>query len=331
MLKENGMRGEKYLFLLMRLFFAGFAICLAYGLFTSAIIWTTASPQDFQDYQRNFFVLFNCIFSGGLAFSAAFIVYSTQTYVDDLIISAFSKSKLPENYKSLRDKLFSRQRSARFSSLFFIVGVIIFILCDFPLQGLGKWFMIVFASIQYAIGVYIGRKLFYIAQLLHSIEDVPLHKDIFKNDELGGILLYVNLVSTATMVFGLTHLFSYYYGPFTYSHNLFNFIPNVGDSTRVLLLFPGVIATPVIILFNFYPRLAVKKIYKKSIRIQLNTLREEIANEELSDFERLSYVVEYDKIYNDELNNRMRATLGDLPVAISILGMMIGLLFTFLK
>lgn len=41
--------------------------------------------------------------------------------------------------------------------------------------------------------------------------------------------------------------------------------------------------------------------------------------------ERLSYLIEYDKVSKDELKYRMRVTLSDLPIAITIIVMLLGL------
>ena len=115
------------------------------------------------------------------------------------------------------------------------------------------------------------------------------------------------------------HVMSYYKAPF-----IFNSLAL--SSIKVALLLPAIIATPVVVLFNFYPRSVLRKIYARSIAMEVESLKKKCNDSRLSPYERMSHIVEYDRLLKDELNHRMRLTLSDLPVGITILVAVIGLL-----
>ena len=175
------------------------------------------------------------------------------------------------------------------------------------------------ACLEYALGVYVGRKLFYAGLMLRSLHDVPVTKNLFKNHELDAINSFVNIASTLTLIFVYLHVHSYYYGPFAYPFA-------IGESARFFLLFAAIIATPVLLIFNFYPRTVLVAIYSKSVDVEIKNLKRRLKNRSLSDFERMSYVIEFNKMARDELRHRLRLSLSDLPVAITIFVTIIGLI-----
>jgi hypothetical protein len=112
---------------------------------------------------------------------------------------------------------------------------------------------------------------------------------------------------------------SYFYGPFSYPYA-------IGESARFLLLFLAIIATPVLLIFNFYPRTVLAAVYSRSIDIEIKNLKRRLKKESLTPFERMSYVIEFNKMARDELRHRLRLSLSDLPVAITIFATIIGLI-----
>ena len=206
-----------------------------------------------------------------------------------------------------------------FSTMFIVAGFLIFFYCQFPLRGIPQYFMVGFACAQYGLGVYVGRKLFYVAQMLNSIEEITLTKNIFRDDALGRIVSYVNILSTLTIVFVYVHVTSYFNGPFELN-------PIYGPALRVALMLPAVIAAPVLIIFNFYPRAVLRRLYARSINDQVSRLTERLKNQNLSEFERMSCAIEYDKLWKEELRSRLRLSLSDLPIAITIVVAIVGLL-----
>ena len=300
--------------------FWGFGLALGYGAATSSAVWFCDKGVAFQRYLDAFFVSFNCLISGGLIIGTALFVLFSQQDVPTFLEDTFDEQSLREtDYYQQKAKYLSLRRSMTFATDFVVVGFLIFYFCKFPLRGVSEYFMIFFACAEYGLGVYVGRKLFYIAKMLNSISGIKLTKNIFRHDNLGIVTSYVNALSTLTIVFVYVHVTSYYYGPFDFSSTISN-------SVRVALMLPAVIATPVLVIFNFYPRTVLRRLYSRSIQNEVRDLTEKLKDENLSEFERLSYVVQYDSLSKDELSNRLRLALSDLPIGITIILMIIGLI-----
>jgi hypothetical protein len=306
------MDNPRQLFFLMNSAFWGFFLTALYGVLTSAALWFLAPAADFMAYHRAFFIAFNCAVAGGLVATTAILVLRTQTYIPEIIERAFSERELaPTGYYVNRGRFYSLRRSLTFSSSFAVAAFAIFYLARFPFRGLAEYFMIAFGCMQYAMGVYIGRKLFYIAQMLRSIDGLKVNKDLFQSDKLAGISTYVNSVSTLTVILVFVGVRTYYYAPFEYDTIL-------GNSVRALMLLPAIIAIPVLVLFNYFPRSVVRRLYEHSIGFSRRRIERRLKDKELSDFERLSYLVECERISRDELKHRLRMTLNDLPMAVTL-------------
>jgi hypothetical protein len=307
-----------HLFGLMQHVFIGFAVSLGYGATTSLIIWFF-DPIQLNQYLKFYFVSFNCVVSGGLIIGAAIFVYRTQESIPQFVEKSFDEGSLRETkFFEWRDKYLSTYMTMKFSTEFIIVGFVTYIFCKFPIRGIPEYFMIAFGCLQYGLGVYVGRKLFNIANMLNSMLEIRITKNIFKEDELSNIINYVNILSTFTIVFVYVHVKSYFEAPFEYSTPL-------GIAPKVALLLPVVIATPVLVIFNFYPRAALKKLYSRSIKQEVEKLTESLKEDNLSEFERLFYLIEYDRLATEELSNKFRLSANDLPIGITIFIMLIGL------
>jgi hypothetical protein len=306
------MDNPRQLFFLMNSAFWGFFLAALYGALTSAALWFLAPAADFMSYHGAFFITFNCAAAGGLVGTTAILVLRTQTYIPEIIERAFTERELAKTgYCAARERFYSLRRSLTFSSSFAIAAFAIFYLARFPFRGLAEYFMIAFGCLQYALGVYVGRKLFYIAQMLRSIDGLKVKKDLFRSDRLAGISTYVNSVSTLTVILVFVGVRTYYYAPFEYD-SVF------GNSVRALMLLPAIIAIPVLALFNYFPRSVVRRLYEHSIEYSHRRIEGKLKGKELSDFERLSYLVEYERISRDDLKYRLRMTLNDLPMAITL-------------
>lgn len=300
--------------------FVGFFLAALYGAASSALVWYFRDFETFSKFQETYFKSFNCAISGGLIISAAILVYKTQKSIPDLIRATFKIELLEKTeYEINERKYFALHRSLSFSTTFAAVSFLIFYLAKFPFEGLPEYLLIATGSTHYALAVYVGRKLFYIAQMLHSIEAIDVKDHIFTDDKLSLINTYVNSISTITLIFVFAHVYSFYHGPFVYDSIL-------GETVRMALLLLAVMATPVLVLFNFYPRTVIKSLYMKSINHRINTIQQQLSRKKsISEIERLSYLIEYDKATKDELKYRMRVTLSDLPIAITIVIMLLGL------
>ena len=176
--------------------------------------------------------------------------------------------------------------------------------------------MIVAACAQWALGVYVGRKLCYAGMMLHSLTSVTVHRNLFKRRELDEINTYVHIASTLTIIFVYVHIRAYFQGPFLYHSAL-------GESIKLFLVLPAVIATPVLLIFNFYPRVVLRKLYGESIDLEVGELQTALQDEATSPFSKRSYLIAFDKMCRDELRYSMQLTLSDLPIGITILIMIL--------
>ncbi|HZF93895.1 MAG TPA: hypothetical protein VEZ20_03380 [Allosphingosinicella sp.] len=305
------MDNPRQLFFLMNSAFLGFVLTALYGILTSLAVWIL-TPGDFQRYHQAFFVTINCAVAGGLVSTTAILILRTQDFVPKIVESAFTRRELEgTDYYPNKARFCSLTRSLTFSSSFAIGAVAIFYLARFPFRGPAEYFMIAFGCAQYAMGVYVGRKLFYIAQMLRAIDGLKVKRDLFQKDRLAGITTYVNAASTCTAIMVFVGVRSYYYAPFQYD-SLF------GNSVKIFMLLPAVIAIPVLALFNYFPRSVVRRLYERSIRLSQERMKRQFRNVNLSEFEKLTYLVEYGKISQDELRYRLRMTLTDLPMAATL-------------
>jgi hypothetical protein len=306
------MDNPRQLFFLMNSAFLGFVLTALYGVLTSLAVWILA-PADFQRYHEAYFITFNCAVAGGLVATTLILIRRTQHYVPAIVESAFTQRELEgTDYYPNKTRFLSLIRSLTFSSSFAIGAVAIFYLARFPFRGPAEYFMIAFGCAQYAMGVYVGRKLFYIAQMLRAIDRLKVRKDLFQGDRLAGITTYVNSASTLTLIMVFVGVRSYYYAPFEYD-SLF------GNSVRVFMLLPAVVAIPVLALFNYFPRSVVRRLYEQSINLSQKRMKRQFRNDNLSEFEKLTYLVEYGRLSQDELRYRLRMTLTDLPMAATLM------------
>lgn len=304
-------------FRMMNFLFAGLGVSLVYGLLAFFLVWHWNGKAEAQSFFAAYTTSFKTIVSLGLALGTALIVYLCQKVIPNTIEQAFTEAELkPTDYAYYKRRFASRFLSLEFSAEMTVVAFIIFSYCQFPLTRLGEAVMIIAACAEYAFGVYIGRKLGYAGMMLHSLLSVPITRNLFKNRELDAINTYVHVASTLTVIFAFIHTTGYYYGPFKYG-SIF------GYSIRPFLLIPAIIATPVLLIFNFYPRAVLRKVYGQSIDVESKKLQEELRDEGLSPLEKRSYLIEFDKMSRDELRYSLQLTLTDLPIGITILYMLL--------
>jgi hypothetical protein len=306
----------------MIILFCGFAISLAYGLLSASLIFYLEGKSEAQAFFVAYTSSFKTIVSLGLVLGTALIVFLSQNVIPQTIETAFSEDQLSNTHYSYYKRRFSSLRlSITFSAEMVVVAFIIFHYCQFPLPGRGEDLMIIAACTEYALGVYVGRKLGYAGMMLHSLLDAPVTRNLFRKRELDAINPYVHVASTLTLIFGYIHVKGYYEGPFSYNSIL-------GQSIKPFLLLPVVIATPVLLIFNFYPRAVLRKLYSQSIDIEIKNLKQAMRNEALSPYEKRSYLLEFNKMSRDELRYSLQLTLSDLPIGVTVLIMVVEI---FLK
>jgi hypothetical protein len=300
----------------MILLFAGLGVSLCYGFVGLVLV----SYLDGREEARLFFVAytssFKTIISLGLILGTWLIVFRTQDVIAETIEAAFTRDELDATHYFInKQKFYSLKRSISFSAEFVLVAFLVFTYCcKFALSESGRALMIIAMCTQYALGVYVGRKLMYTGMMLHSLLAAPVKRNLFRNRELDAINVYVHVASTLTVVFGYVHVSGYFDGEFRYG-GIF------GESSKVFLLIPVIIATPVLLIFNFYPRAVLRKLYGKSIDVEIKSVREAMKDDSISDFEKRTYLLEFEKMAREELRYSLQLSLSDLPIGITIIVM----------
>lgn len=301
----------------MLILFSGLGISVAYGLLGSALLWFIDGQAEAQSFFVAYTKSFKTIISLGLAIGTALVIFRTQDEVPKIIETAFIKTQLSKtNYYIYEQHFRSLFRTITFAAQLSVIAFIIFSYCKFPLSQRAEPLMMIAVCVQYALGAYVGRKLVYIGMMLHALMNVKVTRNLFKERELDEINTYVNVASTLTIISVYIHVISYYNGPFMFDSVVL-------ESIRIFIIFPAVIATPVLLIFNFYPRAILRKLYSQSIDIEIKNLQEKLQSESLTAFEKHSYLIEFKKMSSDELRYSLQLTLSDLPIGITILFMLL--------
>jgi len=297
--------------------FWGFGVSLAYGVCAALAVYGISGRSDAREFLIMYISRFNMLVSTGLIVGTAFIVGASQDVLPQAIESAFHPEELETtDYGEQKERFFSLERTITFATEMTILGAIVFNLCHFPLPLAGEVFLLIGGCAQWAVASYVGRKIRYAGMMLHSLSQIEIQRNLFRERKLDVINTAAHVATTLTVIFVYLHIRSYYYGPFLYD----GFI---GKSAEVFLLLPAVIATPVLVIFNFLPRMALRKIYDKSIEVELNALQAELDSETLTPFEKRRKLMDFDKLYHDELRYNLQLTLADLPIGITVAIMLV--------
>lgn len=306
----------------MNTLFLGLAMSPLYGILSCLLIYLLDGEMEFERFLTFYSTSFKTLIAFGLILGTSLIVFRSQNVIPLTIEDAFSREHLQRtDYYFYKWRFISRERSVKFSAYFIVAGFVIFSLCQFPLKPLGDALMMIPACAQYALGVYVGRKLFYAGMMLHSLLEVTVDKNLFKDRSLDEINVYVHVVSTLMIIFGYVHLTGYAEGPFLFNSQL-------GESVKVLLMIPAFIGTPVLLIFNFYPRHVLRKLYDKSIDVEIGHVQQMLQDESITSFEKKSYLMEFDRMSREELRYSLQLTLSDLPIGITILVMVLEALIS---
>ena len=309
---------SNHLLKLFHVMFAGFLISLLYGGVSSLLVWIY-EPDRTALYIEAFVTTYNCLVSGGLAIGTGAFVLLSYRELPALIDRVFDQNALAStSYPYFRRRYLSVSEAAAFSAVYVAVAFGIFSVCRFPIPGLGNSLLVIFACIQYALGVFVGRQIYFAAHIFRAISEVRIDQDMMKAG-LSSIAGFVNIVSTMVVITTYIHVSGFYQGPFEFVHP-------IGPSAKILLLLPLLIATPAIVVFNFYPRVVLRRLYDRSNEILARRLQEELAQSHLSAFARRSLEIDYDRVRQAEAKGQLELTLSDIPIAITVVVALIGLI-----
>lgn len=296
----------------MLILFSGLLVSLVYGLLGAALLWYFDGKPEAQLFFEYYTKSFKTLILLGFAIGIGLITHRTQNIVPETIEKAFTEAQLPKEYHDHKAFFGNLVQTIWFMAQMGTAGFVIFLYCRFPLSPLGVALMLIAVFAQYAIGGYVGRKLIHIGMMVHSLLNVKITRNLFEKRELDNINTYVNAASTVTIISTYAQVACSYAGPFQYD-SIF------GDSVKIFLALPAILATPVLLIVNFYPRYVLRKLYSKSIDIEIKKLQKVMQNETLSAYEKRAHIIEFDKMARDELRYSLQLSLTDLPIGITIL------------
>ena len=302
-------------FRLMLRLFVGFAISLAYGVLCVGILWYFHGQPEAQRFFEAYTISFRTIISLGAILGTALLVYRAQHVIPETIEAAF-QGHLSEDYHYYKRRFWSPRITAEFSGEMIVWSFVVFVYCQFPLSNLGQGLMNTAVCAEFALAAYVGRKIMYTGMMLHSLLPLSVKRNLFRERELDAINPYVHVASTLTIIWVYLHVTGYYGGPFKYQSWF-------GHSIRLFLLLPAILAVPVLLIFNFYPRAVLRKLYSQSIDFEIKRVKKALRNASLSPYEKRSYLIELDKMSRDELRYSLQLSLSDIPIGITILIMVI--------
>ena len=302
-------------FRLMLLFNAGLALSFGYGLLATGIVWYFSDTTEAKNFFAAYTINFKTIISLGLILGTALIVRRTQDVLPETVQKAFN-GQLSKDYFYYRGRFYNPRVTLTFCGEFVIWGFLLFWQCQFPLPHLGQDLMLFAVCAEFWLAAYVGRKLMYSGMMLQSLLTLEVKRNLFRKRELDSINPYIHVASTLTVIFVYVHVRNYYSGQFSYG-GIF------GQSAKLFILVPAIIAMPVLSIFNFYPRAVLRKLYSKSIDIEIKNLKKAMRNSSLSAYEKRSYLLEVDKMSRDEVRYNLQLTLSDLPIGITILIMVL--------
>jgi hypothetical protein len=194
---------------------------------------------------------------------------------------------------------------------YFVGGFAIYSSLGFPGEKNSEFAFVVFTALQYAFGGFVGRKLWCLAHMLRSLEMVDPKDNLFETEALPRLIYIVNIFTFLTLVMTVVH---------TYCHANIEYSPpsELSSILPPLVYLPLVLATPVVVLFNFYPRMVVNRLYLKSIRQRKEWLARRMERSDEPEISKIKHTIDYEKYLNEEFRYRQRVALSELPVALTI-------------
>lgn len=195
---------------------------------------------------------------------------------------------------------------------YFLGGFVIYTSLEFPVQEQAQTSLVLFTAFQFACGGFVGRKIWCIGHMLRSLEGVVPRDDLLESEALPKLIYLVNIFTFLVLLMTVVH---------TYFHVKIDFVSAHAASELMepLVFLPLVLALPVLVLFNFYPRMVVNRLYLKSIRLKKDWLADKMSNLEEPEMAKLKHSVDYEKYLNEEFRYRQKVALSELPVALTII------------
>jgi len=294
-------------------FWAALLFCIIYaGIGYLAVRFQAGKDEAY--FFIKFFVSGYCGLVTGTACATLFMMsIFALRIVSSLIEDAIPKHEIAKTgYPFWKARFESLPLGLAQFTTYFFGGFAIYSLLGFPIGSLGEFALVVFTSLQYAFGGFVGRKLWCVSHMLRSLETVTPKDDLLETEALPRLIYVVNIFTFLTLV--MTAIHTYFHARIDYTS-----LSRLGDIILPIVYLPLVLAMPVVTLFNFYPRMVVNRLYLKSIRQRKEWLARKMERSDESDISKIKYTIDYEKYLNEEFRYRQRVALSELPVALSII------------
>jgi|GEM_PF-6788799 len=293
-------------------FWAALLFCIAYAIAGYFLLRFNYGQSSVNSTIQIFIYQYGGLVAGTACVSLFLMSILVLRTVPDLIEQA-----LPEDvsertdYRFWKDRLLSGRLGVAQFCTYFMGGFGIYSLLEFQGEPLVHLFFAIFAALQYSCGGFIGRKLWCVGHLLRSIEHIDPNRNLLDTEAFPRLIYLVNIFTFLTLLMTVIH---------TYFHARMDYVLSSEFSFALasLVYLPMALALPVVVLFNFYPRMVINQLYLKSIRKRTQWLAEQMSDSDETEFSKHKHSIDYEKYLNEEFRYRQRIALSELPVALTI-------------
>lgn len=301
-------------------FWAAVLFCVGYAALGYLVI-SSVLDADLANSTIMYFVFDYGGLITGTSCAALFLMsILVLRVIPSLIEEAVSDEQIDgTDYEFWKERFQSFRLSLAQFSTYFFGGFAIYSFLQFQVATDVQPLFVIFTAFQYAFGGMIGRKLWCIGHLLRSLEDVKPNSDLLEIEALPKLIYIVNIFTFLTLLMTVVH---------TYFHAQLEYGSDIAMLLRPLVYLPLILALPVVVLFNFYPRMVVNRLYLKSIRQRKELLAEKMQQSKESELTKLKHSIDYEKYLNEEFRYRQRVALSELPVALTV---MVAVLVTIVR
>lgn len=293
-------------------FWAALIFSIIYAALSFLVLWWIVG-EDMAAEALRFFVLdYGGLITGTGCATLWFMSFLVLRFVPDLIEEAIPDSEIEgTDYAFWKRRFDSDFHGLAQFATYFIGGYAIYSLLNFPVPDGAQIVFTLFTALQFAFGGFVGRKIWCVGHMLRSLEDVSPREWLFDSDAFPRLIYLVNIFTFLVLLLTVVH---------TYVHSRIDYVASSEFSVlaQSLVYLPLVLAFPVLVLFNFYPRMVINRLYLKSIRLRKDSLAEKLIELDEPEMSKLKHKIDYEKYLNEEFRYRQKVALSELPVALTI-------------
>lgn len=294
-------------------FWAALSLTAMYGILGYIAFFTFEGSDSASSLIKFYIIDYSGLITGGACTTLFFLVILILGEFPNTISSNFSEKQLKyTQYSYWLKKSTSIIFGVLQFALYFLIGFSIYMLLEFPVPDSQKLYFTISTGVQFGMGGYVGRRLWCVGLMLKCLETVNPDRELFGNDDLPRLIYIVNIFTFLTFL--MTGVHTYFHSIIEYENST-----DLRYFIEPMVYLPAILAFPVVILFNFYPRMVVNRIYIRSINQQRDYIYQKLKDAGEDEVTRLKYMIEYQKYMNEEFRYRQRVALSEVPIALTIL------------